>query len=1147
MRIHVDNVTLAPTDLSNFLSCRHLSHLDLKAARGGLRRPTRYGSWIDELRMRGAAHEKAYLEHLRDQGLTIKEFGDDDSAAEPVERGVEATVAAMREGADVIYQASLADDTWFGRADFMRRIDTPSQLGEWSYEVVDTKLARDTKGGTILQLCVYSHLLETLQGVRPASMYVVAPGNDFQPDVYRTTDYAAYFRLVKRGFGAFVQQPDDTYPEMVPHCGYCAWWERCEKRRRADDNLCYVAGISRGQIKTLEELGVRRLTELARLEDVPDPPQGSREALTRLRDQARVQLVGRETGRCYYELKEPFDAEHGLALLPEPTPDDIFLDFEGNHFAEHGVQEYLTGSLARDDNDRFVYTALWATTFEEERQAFERFMDVATAARKRNPGAHIYHFASYEQSALKRLMGRFATRGVELDELLRGRAFVDLHTVVKRALIAGVERYSIKDLEPFFDYERRQDLREAAQSRRILEHAIEAGILDENLAPHWRTVEDYNREDCESTKRLRDWLETLRREVIDQGHDLLRPAPGEGEASEEISELDEELQQLRDALLEGVPPDPQERSPEQQARFVLAHIMEFHRREDKAGWWEYFRLRALEEHEYVDERRALAGLEFDRVLEDKKAPLQRYRFPYQELDARRDDDVSDQDGQRIGKIADVNHSECTVDIKKTTSAAEAHPSSVILHKQIGAAVLRRSLMRMAEAVLADGLTARAPYQSAAQLLLRQPSPLAGPNGALQHDGETTIDAACRLVLQLDGQVLAIQGPPGTGKTYAGGHLICALKRAGLKVGVTAVSHKVIVNLLESAMEQAQEQGLTLTAVHRQDGQYEGDWGIQRQKDYPAIRQGLETGSIDVLGATAWCWAREDFEHSVDVLIVDEAGQMALSNVLATAPAGRGLVLLGDPQQLEQPLQSSHPEGSEASALYHLLAGEETMPPNKGLFLHETWRLHPEIARFTSEVYYEGKVRSRPGLEHQAILQASRGNGRFDGSGLRYVPASHSGNSARAMEEVQAITAIVAELLDAAQWQDSSRAIRSMTADDLLIVAPYNVQVSALAEAMPTLRDRIGTVDRFQGQEAPVVIYSMTSSSPEEAPRGMEFLYNPHRFNVATSRAKAMCILVGNPALFEPECRAPRQMKMANGFCRYLELAQILPVTWPPTA
>lgn len=1139
MRIQVDSVTLAPTDLSNFLNCRHLSHLDLEAAKGELRRPSRYGPWIDELRMRGAAHEQAYLTHLRNRGLSIKELVDDDPSAELAERGVEATLATMREGVDVIYQAQLGNETWAGRADFLIKIDTPSQLGEWSYEVVDTKLASVTKGGTILQLCVYSHLLEELQGERPASMYVVAPGRDFEPEVHRTADYAAYFRLIKRSMDAFMKVPEDTYPDLVSHCEYCAWWEHCEKRRRADDNLCYVAGISRSQMKDLEALGVQRLAALARLKDIPDPPRGSREALTRLRDQARVQLIGRESGQCYFELKEPLDAEHGLALLPEPTPDDIFLDFEGNHFAEHGVQEYLTGYLARDDKDRFVYTALWATTLEEERQAFEHFMDAATAARKRNPGAHIYHFAPYEQSALKRLMGRFASRSVQLDELLRGGAFVDLHRVVKRALIAGVERYSIKDLEPFFGYERRQDLREATQSRRILEHAIESGMVDEDLAPYRHSVEDYNREDCESTRRLRDWLETLRRQAIDQGHDLPRPAPGGGEASEEISELDKELQRLRDALLKAIPLDAQERSPEQQAHFVLAHVLEFHRREDKASWWEYFRLRDLEEHEYADERRALMGLEFDRVLEDKKAPLQRYRFPYQELDARRDDDVLDQDGVRIGGIVDVHHAERTVDIKKTMAAAELHPTGVILNKHIRADVLRHSLIRMAEAVLADGLTAQAPYRSAVRLLLRHPSPLVGANKALQQDDEEPIAAACRMVLRLDGQVLAVQGPPGTGKTYAGGHMICALKRAGLRVGVSAVSHKVIVNLLENAMERAQEQNLSLGAVHRHDGQYDRDWGIQHLKDYAAIRQGLESGRIEVLGATAWCWAREDFEDIVDVLIVDEAGQMALSNILAAAPAGRGLVLLGDPQQLEQPLQSSHPEGSEASGLYHLLAGEETMPVDKGLFLPETWRLHPDIARFTSEVYYEGKVSSRSGLEHQAILPPNGSKSRFAGAGLRYVPVSHSGNAARAMEEVEAIAAIVTELLDGNRWQASDRTSRLLTTDDILIVAPYNAQVSALAEALPVLRERIGTVDRFQGQEAPVVIYSMTSSSPEEAPRGMAFLYDPHRFNVATSRAKAMSILVGSRALFEPECSTPRQMKMANAFCRYLELANEL--------
>ena len=273
-------------------------------------------------------------------------------------------------------------------------------------------------------------------------------------------------------------------------------------------------------------------------------------------------------------------------------------------------------------------------------------------------------------------------------------------------------------------------------------------------------------------------------------------------------------------------------------------------------------------------------------------------------------------------------------------------------------------------------------------------------------------------------------------------------------------------------------------------------------------------------------------------MVDEAGQMSLSNVLAAAPAGRSLVLLGDPQQLEQPLQSSHPEGSEVSALYHLLDGRDTVPADQGLFLAETWRLHPKIARFTSEVYYEGKVSARPELAQQAILPAATGR-RFSGNGLRFFPVRHTGNQARSPEEANAITGIVAELLNGASWRNKDQEVLPLTARDILIIAPYNAQVAALTEALPILRERIGTVDRFQGQEAPVVIYSMTSSSPKDAPRGMDFLYDRHRFNVATSRARALCILVGSPTLFEPECTTPRQMRRANGFCRYLELARVI--------
>ena len=1136
MKQDSDQITLAATDLSNFLSCRHLISLDLEVARGRAKRPVRHNALLEELQARGLRHEKAYLTHLKSEGLRIVGCNDAGDGEDTPASDSEITLDGMRDGADVVYQATLRDGDWFGRVDFLRKVDTPSGLGDWSYEAYDTKLARETRAETILQLCVYSNVLSKIQGFQPEYMHVVTPGNDFKPLSYRVDEYAAYFRLLKQDLNEFVSHPEETYPEKVTHCDYCTWWLHCEERRRGDDHLCYVAGISNIQIKSLRADGVERLAELAVLDPVPKPSQGSHEALVRVREQARVQHIARQNDGPYFELKAPFDAQHGLALLPEPTPDDIFLDFEGNHFTETGVQEYLIGYVTSWLNDRGGYTALWAKKPEEERAAFERFIGFATVVRKKNPRAHIYHFAPYEPAALKRLMGRHATKEVELDELLRAQAFVDLHKVVKRAMVAGIERYSIKDLEPFFGYHREQDVRTATLSRRIIENAIASGESDDIPDRQFRIVEDYNREDCESAARLRDWLEQLRNKLIKEGHEVPRPELKTGEASDNISDLDREIENLRNRLLDSIPVNPDERSREEQARFVLAHMMEFHRREDKASWWEYFRLLELDGSELIDERRALTGLHHELTIEPKTAPLERYRFPAQELDARKGDDVYGSDGFKAGKVEDVNHSRHIIDIKKRKDTADVHPHDVVLHSRVPSDVLRKSLMRFAEAVLANGFDLDIPYRAGVELLLRQPPPTTSPRGALQQPGEKTVQAACRIALALDGNVLAIQGPPGTGKTYTGALVICELIRAGLNVGVTAVSHKVIVNLLEETAAEAHKAGLSMSLVHRQEGDYEGNWNILREYDYGTILDGLNNGTINVLGATAWCWARPEFNQAVDVLVVDEAGQMSLANVLACAPAGRSLVLLGDPQQLEQPLQSSHPEGSDVSALYHLSEGKKTMPADRGLFLTETYRLHPDIARFTSEIYYEGKIEARPGLERQAIL--SRGNDdHFSGSGLLYIPVDHKGNQARSPEEVEVIRKVLDTLMQHCDWRDREDKVRPLTRDNLLIVAPYNAQVSVLTEAMPELAERIGTVDRFQGQEAPVVIYSMTSSSPEDAPRGMEFLYNSFRFNVATSRARALCILVGSASLFRPECRTPYQMKMANGFCRYIELAR----------
>jgi uncharacterized protein len=591
-------------------------------------------------------------------------------------------------------------------------------------------------------------------------------------------------------------------------------------------------------------------------------------------------------------------------------------------------------------------------------------------------------------------------------------------------------------------------------------------------------------------------------------------------------------------LLAGISPEAEERSEEEQARWLLAHLLEWHRREDKAAWWEYFRLRDLPLDEYFDERSALAGLAFEQTVGGTaRRPVNRYGFPAQDHDIRRNDETCMPDGNCIGKVDQLDLGARTIDIWHTGKWAEERPAHVFVKRNVPSKPKPAALLALGGWVAENGIDAPGAHRAARDLILRRPPRLVPESAGLAAagpgmNGKQEVETACRLGRELDHGVLPIQGPPGTGKTYTGSHMIVDLVRAGKKVGVTAVSHEVIRNLLACCIQVAHEQGMhDFKCLHKGKPKESSPEALHAFDDNKRVQTLFNSGEYLLLGGTAWLWARPDFTESVDVLFIDEAGQMSLADVLAVAGGAKSLVLLGDPQQLEQPQQASHPPGTGASALEHILGRHQTIPDEAGLFLQQTRRLHPDICKFTAEVFYENRLSSVPGLERQAVLGATG----FPETGLAYVPVEHEGRQSRSEEEVDAIRAIVAELTNGtAAWRDHEGVERPLAKQDLMIVAPYNAQVTALAAALPEVR--VGTVDKFQGQQAPVVIVSLTTSSPDEAPRGMSFLYSANRLNVATSRAKGLCILVGNPKLFEPDCRSPEQMRLANAFCRYLEMA-----------
>ena len=1081
------------------------------------------------------AHENAYLAHLEAQGVSIFNLRDIDDD----ERAIAKTRAAMERGIDAIAQATLANGRWFGRSDVLRRVERASKLGSWSYEVYDCKLARETKAATILQLSLYSELLAVIQGILPESMYVIPPGVDFRPEQYRVLDFAAYYRCVKARLERAVEQNRNgitTLAEPVAHCEICRWWSECDAEWRKQDHLSLVAGINRLQRKQLSTWEVKTVEQLAVLPlPIPNRPEhGSREGYTRVREQARVQVTGRNRGHPVHEVFEVSD-EHGLSLLPEPSAGDVFFDLEGDPFVGVSGREYLFGLAREDQTVQQAYDCRWATTADEEKQAFEWFVDLIMARWSEYPAMHIYHFTPYEPSALKRLMGRYATREDEIDRMLRAALFVDLHTILKRALRASVEQYSLKALEVFHGFQRAVALEEAGSAMRQMQHALELEHTAELGEQIRNTIALYNADDCFSTRSLRNWLERERQALEQAGHRIPRPPMSDGAPPEVIGERQRQTAALAEGLMRGISADPELRNEEHSARWLLANLLGWHRRESKADWWEYFRLKDLTDEDLLDERCAVSGLRWiERIGAQRNIPTDRYSFEKQETDLRAGDKVCER-GERVGEVLAIDIVARTIDIKKTRKTGEIHPTSVFVDATaLNSDVLADALFRLGAWVNSNGVDDRGPYRAARDLLLRRAPRLADGTDTIIRPDESTVDAAKRIGTLLDHSVLPIQGPPGSGKTFTGARMICELVRQGKKVGITALSHKVIRNLLVEVIRAANEAGLEVNCIQKVKDQSEvAPPGITLTTDNAEPLAALR-GGAHVAAGTAWLWSREEYFEAVDVLFVDEAGQMSLADVLAISQAAKNLVLLGDPQQLEQPVKGSHPDGAAVSALEHLLTGAKTISADKGLFLEKTWRLHPKLCDFTSEVFYEGRLHPREGLEHQKI----EGHPWLGESGLRFVTVRHEGNRNASAEEVECIAGLMEGLLQSGvNWIDDKGRSRPLRLDDVLIVAPYNAQVSDLSNRLPNAR--VGTVDKFQGQQAPVVIYSMTTSSPEDAPRGMEFLYSLNRLNVATSRSQAVVIVVGSPRLLEPECRSPRQMQLANALCRYVEMAQVV--------
>lgn len=1079
----------------------------------------------------GMQHENSVLQELKLATPRLVEIHKSSFASAQAE-----TLSAISAKAPVIFQAALQAGAFAGYADFLI-LDSAG-----NYQVWDTKLAQSPKPNYAIQLCCYSEMLAAVAGQSMPEKFGIILGDNKRPE-FRVEEFIYFYLRLKDAFltmqSGFTGILADR-PEPLPRADHGHWSSQAEAFFAEADHLVQIAGISAGQIKKLKGAGITTAAALASASG-RSVPKLAEASMSRLIAQARLQVQTRkdrksnpEAGPRFEVLAHggPNEEPLGLASLPPAHPEDVFFDMEGYPLIPGGL-EYLFGAAAREaTGGPLNFNDWWAHDREEEKLAFEGFVDWVFARWKASPGMHIYHYAPYETGAVRRLSTRHNTRVDEVDDLLRNNVFVDLYQTVRHGLRIGEDSYSIKKVERLYRPKRVTEVATAADS--IVQYA---GWVASGQSRDWKNsgilkgIRDYNEDDCRSTAELSDWLRGLAEERgIAPGAALATaPAPAQVLPPEVLARQNTEaaLRELHDPVA-----------------VVLADLIQFHRREAKPIWWRMYDRANATPEELRDDPGCIEGVNARGTPAlEKRSLVQRYAFdPSQEC-----------------KLADGEESQVmfahNLEMKLKLSALDLSKGELVVKvgqkslsdKSRGVLPAQGSLMQdefVSPGGIPDALTEVAAGHLSKELhapvaaLLKRVSP-ATP---LRLAGESSIDAAIRIVESMSGGCLVIQGPPGTGKTHTASRVIAALLAAGKKVGVASNSHKAVLNLFAACGDAAREAGRSFRGI-----KVRGEAIGQVYSDNPGLLHIKDSGSAftaytgGAVGGTAWLFTRPEWKDALDFLFIDEAGQVSLANGVAMARSAANLVLLGDQMQLEQPVQGSHPGDAGLSVLQYALKDpvvsvddapvfHAIVPRELGLFLGESRRMHPEVCRFISESIYEGRLTSHPDCARQRIaLPPSGGMLVTKESGIVFSGIEHDGNIQQSVEEITRVQAVFREMLGRA-YTDKEGRTENLTLEDFLFIAPYNAQVRALQAALPD-GARVGSVDKFQGQEAPVCILSLCSSYGEYGSRGLGFILDRNRINVAVSRAKCLAVVVADPRIARSSTGNIEEMKLLNLFCK----------------
>ena len=714
---------------------------------------------------------------------------------------------------------------------------------------------------------------------------------------------------------------------------------------------------------------------------------------------------------------------------------------------------------------------------------------------------------------------------------------VDLYKVIREGIRVSEPRYSIKNIEHFYLESRTGGVKNAGASIVFYERWKESG--DPQLL---KDIEDYNYDDVRSTYELRQWLLSLR-----PGHlAWFSPRATAKVEIPDVGELTDEEKRLipyREFLVDGLPRERSGWGQDEHLFELTYQLLDFHRRAAKPEWWSMFSRKELSEDELLDDGECLAGLIPDTANPPaKEGRSVRYSFfaPEQESKLKTGDSASiSQTADPVsGLVVDEErrHVSFKLSLKREPLTL---PVALGPGMPVPAKVLTEAVFRFADSIVRKERT-----YTAIEAVLTQALPFieGHKQGApILTEGDNSLPQIIRAISNLNGSYIFVQGPPGAGKTYTGSHVIVSLIKQGYRVGVSSNSHKAINNMLQGIEKVAKAEGVSFrgakkSTTARPETCLEGEFieDVFKNDDILDCLEG--SGAYQLVAGTAWLFADTGIDQRLDYIFVDEAGQVALANIVAMGTSARNIVLLGDQMQLGQPIQGVHPGRSGESCLEYLLNGKATIPANQGIFLEKTWRMHPDVCRFISDAVYDGRLEAEPNNAKQSLLLDERAHPALKPVGIRYLSVQHDACTQRSEEEAALVLELVTNLLEQS-YRDKKGSVLPLTLNNILVVAPYNMQVNLLKKTLPE-GARVGTVDKFQGQEAEVVIVSMATSSGDYLPQHIEFLYSKNRLNVAISRAKCLAVFIANAALMAIRCSKPDEMALVNTLCWVCEIGQI---------